>query len=147
MTAVLEVVSQVVGGRIPEAHAKRVGEAIRAFDGKRVLISVKEMKKIRSLNQNAFYQGPFVEYIRQRLLECGHRLSHDDIHSGLRDTYAKNGYTIFLPDGSPFKVPPSTARLPTMEFEGYLDEIRADYAARFDWQLPYPNEHHFNQGE
>lgn len=140
MTAALEFVCPVIDGRLPERDARRIGEAIRAFNGKRIVVAIKEMKRKRSLNQNNFYQGPFVEAVRLNLLECGYRVSHDDIHGGLRDAYAKNSFTIYLPDGTPFRVPPSTARMATLEFEDYLEEIRSDYATRFGWQLPFPNE-------
>lgn len=144
MTApALEFPALVTGGRIPRHVAERLAEAIRSLDGKRVMLTVKEMKKPRSLKQNRFYQGPFIEAFRQCLLSCGQRVSHDDIHGGLRDSYAKNSYTIVLPDGQPFRVPPSTARLSTLDFEGYLEEIRANFAGQYGWQLPIPNEQEF----
>ncbi|OWK42032.1 hypothetical protein [Fimbriiglobus ruber] len=140
MTRALEFVCPVVDGRLPERDARRIGDVIRKFDGKRIVVSIREQKKPRSLNQNAFYHGPFIEAFRVCLLECGHRLSSEDIHSGLRDAYAKNGYTLMLPGGKPFSVPPSTSRLSTIGFEEFLEEIRAYFASEFGWQLPLPNE-------
>lgn len=143
MSAALEFPALVTDRRLPRAVAEKVAAAVAAMDGKRVVVSVREVKKPRSLKQSRFYQGPFIEAFRQCLLSCGQRVSHDDIHAGLRDSYAKNGYTILLPGGTPFRVPPSTARLSTVDFEGYLEEIRADFAGKFGWQLPIPNEQEF----
>jgi hypothetical protein len=110
------------------------------MDGKRVSVTIKEQQKPRSINQNNFYHGPFIEAFRLCLLDCGVRLSADDIHSGLRDAHAKNAFVVAIPGGGMFRVPPSTARMTTTDFEGFLEEIRAEYAQRCGWQLPFPNE-------
>lgn len=140
MTEALQYPCTISGGRIPSKVAESIAAWVRSMDGKRVVISLKEVKRTRSLNQNAFYHGPFVEAFRQCLLSCGQRVSSDDIHAGLRDAFAKNGYTIALPDGTPFRVPPSTARLTTTSFEDFLEEIRSHFASKFGWSLPFPNE-------
>ena len=140
MTDILEIPFIATNGRIPAPVWERLGEAVARMDGKRMLVSLKEQKKRRSLNQSRFYQGPFIEAFRLHLLECGQRVSHDDIHAGLRDAHAKNAMTILLPGDVPFRIPPSTARLDTIGFEMFLEDIRAEYATRFGWQLPFPNE-------
>ena len=140
MTKPVAFTARVTDGRLPPAYGQQLAALLRASEGRLLTITVTEATKGRTNNQNRFYQGPFVEAIRAHLLECGYRLSADDVHAGLRDAYAKNEFTITLPDGTPFRVPPSTARLRTVEFESYLEEIRAEYAGRFGWQLPFPNE-------
>lgn len=140
MKNALEFRCSVINGRLPEKDARQIGEAIRQFNGKRILLSIRQQEKLRSLNQNSFYQGPFIEALRVYLLDCGHRVSPEDIHGGLRDAHAKNSFVIELPGGMPFRIPPSTTRLSTTGFEEYLEEIRARFAEDFGWQLPLPNE-------
>jgi hypothetical protein len=136
----LEFSGVVTGGHLPGRVRDSIAAAVAGMEGKRVVVTVKAQEKRRSLSQSRFYQGPFIEAFRQCLLSCGQRVSHDDIHAGLRDAYAKNGYCFALPDGQAFRVPPSTARLSTVDFEGYLEEIRAHFAGEYGWQLPLPNE-------
>jgi len=139
MSDALELPFTATEGRIPAAVWQRLGEAVASMPGKRFIVSLKEVKRKRSLNQNSFYQGPFIEAYRQWLLGHGTRLSAKQIHEGLKRKHAKNGYTITLPDGSPFEVPPSTTRFTPMEMEEYLAEIRAEYAP-YGFIGPFPNE-------
>jgi hypothetical protein len=139
MSEALELPFTATDGRIPAAVWQRLGEAVASMPEKRFIVSLKEVKRKRSLNQNSFYHGPFIEAYRQWLLGHGTRLSADQIHEGLKRKHAKNGYTITLPDGSPFEVAPSTTRFTPMEMEEYLAEIRAEYAP-YGFIGPFPNE-------
>ena len=140
MARLLEFSGRIENGRLPRTVAEHIAAALRNFEGKYVTVSIREAKRIRSLNQNSFYHGPFIDAFRQCLLSCGQRVSPEDIHAGLREAYAKNSYTVVLPNGQIFKVPPSTTRLSTSDFEAYLEEIRAHFANEYGWQLPFPNE-------
>ena len=113
---------------------------LEPHNGKQFNIRLTEAVKIRTNPQNRFYQGPFILALQQCLLECGHRVSHDDIHAGLRDAYAKNAFLIPLPGGASFRVPPSTSRLSTQGFSDFLEEIRVYFAEQLSWALPHPNE-------
>jgi hypothetical protein len=140
MSGTAELLAKVSGGRLPPRIYHDLARLAEKLDGKTVLISIREKKKPRSGKQNGFYHGPFIEAIQRYLLDAGHRVSPDDIHAGLRDAYAKNSYSVVLPNGATFRIPASTARLSTGEFEDFLTEIRAEFAQRFGWQLPLPNE-------
>ena len=134
----LDYIATVRGGvLVPPAYIARF---LRGHDGERMRVRLSLAEKIRTSPQNRFYQGPFILALQQHLLDCGHRLSHDDIHAGLRDGYAKNSYMIPLPGGASFRVPPSTTRLSTQGFSDYLEEIRLHFAQQFGWELPLPNE-------
>lgn len=127
-------------GRLPGNASRELDDIVRSMAGKRVRITIDEHEKPRSGKQNRFFHGPFVKAFQKHLLACGQRVSTEDIYEGLRDTYAKNGYSIRLPDGTEFRIPPSTKRLSTASFEEFLEEIRADFALKFGWKLPSPNE-------
>lgn len=123
-------------GHMPGQVHRELDDLIRGMAGKRVRLILELSEKIRTLPQNRFYQGPFIKAFQKCLLDCGERVSRDDIHEGLRNGYAKNGYNI----GEYLRIPPSTKRLSTTGFEDYLEEIRAHYAGKFGWQLPFPGE-------
>ena len=140
MTELLNITFKPEKGK-PTAYAiQQLLEAVAGTEAKRLVLILKEQPSLRSLNQNRFYQGPFIEAFQQNLLQCGQRVSQANIHAGLRDAHAKNAQIIMLSEGVPFRIPPSTARLKKLEFEQFLEEIRAEYAGRFGWQLPFPNE-------
>ena len=134
----LSIPFKVEKGKIPLWVIEKLAQAIAGMDGKYMVLALKE--RPRSLKQNKFYMGPFIERFQQYLLDCGQRVSHDDIHAGLRDAHAKNSYAILLPGDVAFKVPPSTARLDAPGFEAFLEEIRAEFAERMGWQLPHVGE-------
>jgi len=136
----LTLIGKVSGGKLPPAMTAQIVDALSQLDGKVVEVTLKVKERPRSLKQNAFYHGPFIQAFGWHLLECGQRVDPEDIHAGLRDAHAKNSYTIMLPGDIPFRVPPSTRRLTTQPFESYLEEIRAEFAQRLGWELPFPNE-------
>lgn len=127
-------------GHLPGQMRRELDDLIRGLAGKTLRISIEIAEKPRSNRQNRFYHGPFIKAFQACLLACGQRVSADDIHEGLRDAYAKNGYAIPLPNGESLRIPPSTKRLNTSGFEDFLEEIRAHFAEQFGWQLPSPNE-------
>jgi hypothetical protein len=131
----------VKGGRLPKPVSESIAKLLARMEGKTLEISIREVKRPRSLKQNKFYQGLFINAFADCLMSCGQRVDPEDIHAGLRDAYAKNSYAIIMPDGKQFRVPPSTRRLTTTGFENYLEEIRAEYATKFGWQLPFPGEY------
>lgn len=92
---------------------------------------------IRSPDQNAFYWGVIIPLILEFQGE------YDCARDWLHDTLA----TMFLKVGDePNKqgvirtVVRSSAHLSTIEFEAYLDQIRAYFATEFNLVLPLPNE-------
>jgi hypothetical protein len=140
MPEVLELAFKPENGKMPMAVVHRLLDAVSQAGDKRLVVTLKVVERPRTLKQNRFYQGPFIDAFQRCLLDCGQRVSQEDIHEGLRDAHAKNGYVLMLPGNIPFRVPPSTRRLATVGFEEFLEEIRAEYAAKFGWQLPFPGE-------
>ena len=140
MTATFTITEPVKNGLLPAKAMQMLHGFLEGHEGKYAELTVRISEKRRSNPQNKFYMGAFISAFRECLLSCGQRVSHDDIHEGLRDAWAKNSYTIYLPNNYPFKIPPSTKRLTTQTFEDYLTEIRAEFAEKFKWQLPFPNE-------
>ena len=120
--------------------------AIRAIlermEGKRLFISIRELKRNRSSNQNAFYWGAVIPVVSQMFYNAGTFVSDDTVHEYLKKRFIPAETMIDL-DGKLFEVPASTSNKSTMEFENYLETVRA-WAAEYNTVVPYPHETQFN---
>lgn len=135
----LEFSGQVTDGKLPKAVSERIAAVIRQFDGKRVVVTVKEQKRRRSLNQNAFYWGVVVQMVTQMFRDAGNYVDPEDVHDFLKLRVGKLTQVFVSPDGKVIKSIGSTTKLSTQEFEVYLERIRA-WAAEFGLVIPLPNE-------
>lgn len=117
----------------------QIAEAFRSLEGKRVCVSIKEVKRRRSNNQNAYYFGCVIPSIVAMLREFGNDVDELTVHDYLKQEVGKLSRVIVLPDGEVKRVLGSTKALTTMEFEVYLEKCRA-FAAEHGVQVPLPNE-------
>lgn len=111
-----------------------------ANDGAGVEVTVEKFYDRHSDRQRRFYFGPFIESQINCFKErYGKILTKDQQH-----TFNKGNYFCEeFPDhntGEIVKIPGSTKRYNTVEFETVLERIRQSYFEAFDWQLPFPNE-------
>lgn len=142
-TKALEFIAQVQGGKLPDETARQIGRAVRLLDGKRVRVTVAEVSKKRSLNQNSYYWGVVIAMVREFVNELGNDMDEDEVHEFLKRHVGKLATMIKLPDGSVTKALRSTRKLTPGEFEEYLEKIRA-WAAEFGLIVPFPGEQFFN---
>jgi hypothetical protein len=140
VSGALEFVCPVVDGRLPERDAKRIGEVIRKFDGKRVVVSVQEVKKTRSSQQNRYYWGCLIKLITDEFRDAGNMVNGDDVHDFLKAEVGKLSQVLVTVEGEVFRGPGSTAKLTTTEFSNYIEAVRAWAADRLDLKIPSPNE-------
>ena len=98
------------------------------------------MKKRRSLNQNAYYWGCVLPPIVAMFREHGSNVDAEDVHAFLKDNVGKLKQVFVTPDGEVLSGPGSTAKLGTMEFEVYLEKVRAWAAEVLGIAIPLPNE-------
>jgi hypothetical protein len=140
MTVALEFICPVVDGRISDTHTKRIGEAIRAFDGRRVSLAIKEVKPTRSNNQNRYMWGVVVRMITVAFREAGNMVDDQEVYEFLKAHVWKLNQFIVSPDGEVFKSPGSTRKLTKQEMELRLEEARAWAAEVLGIQIPLPNE-------
>jgi hypothetical protein len=137
----MEFVCPVVDGRLPEAHAKRIGATIRAFDGKRVVITVAEAKKTRTSPQNRYYWGCVVKLITDAFRDAGNMVNAEDVHDFLKQHVGKLSQVLVTTDGEVFWGPGSTTKLTTSEFSDYIEAVKAWAAEVLDLQIPSPDEY------
>ena len=136
----LEFFGEVIAGRLAEETARMVGLAIRQFDGKRVAITIAELKRKRSNPQNRYYWGCVVPAVLQMFVEAGNAMDVEEIHAYLKEHIGKLKKVVIDPAGMQRVILCSTTRLSTAEFEVYMDRIRA-WAAEFGTVIALPNEY------
>jgi hypothetical protein len=140
MTVAIEFVCPVIDGRLPERDARRVGEAIRKLSGKRVVVSVAEVKKTRSTLQNRYYWGCVVKLITDAFRDAGNMVNSDDVHDFLKAEVGKLSQVLVTVEGEVFRGPGSTTKLTTTEFSNYIEAVKAWAADRLDLKIPSPDE-------
>lgn len=114
--------------------------AIAANEGKQIVITIERGRKKRSLNQNAFFHGPFLEGCQSMFIEAGSELSVDMVKECLKRKFGLK-IPVKMPDGSEEYEPKSTADYTTGEIEDFMDKIRA-WAGAFGYDLPYVRDAH-----
>lgn len=141
MSRPLEFPCRITNGRIPEATAKQIAVAVRALDGKQVVLSLREAKRTRSGNQNRYLWGVVVAAITQAFREAGNNVDAEDVYAFLKDHVWKLKQVIVTPDGEVLRGPGSTRNKTTMEMEDLLEQARAWAAEVLGIEIPLPNEH------
>src|ERR1700712_598821 len=121
MSDVLDIPFLATDGRLPPSVWQRLGEAVAQMPGKRFIVTLKEQKRKRSLNQNAYYWGVVIVAITQMFRDAGNYVDGEDVHEFLKLRVGKLAQNIVTPDGEVVKSLGSTAKLSKMEFEAYLE--------------------------
>ncbi len=135
----LIVQSSVHNGKLEPEARKSIVDALQRVEGKKVRITIVEVKKRRSLSQNAFYWGVVIPQVMTLLESFGNKVNSQEVHDFLKREVAKMEVMIEFPNGLQKIATASSSDLTTGEWEEYLDVIRA-WAAQFDCIIPFPNE-------
>lgn len=139
MKKAVEFISAVQGGKISPVVAGNIARLLRLAEGKRVKITLQQVKKRRSNRQNAYYWGVVVPAVLEMFLEAGNSITEEGVHDFLKAYVGKLVKHVKQPNGSIAVVLGSTADLRTLEFEDYLEKCRA-WAAEMGCVIPLPNE-------
>ncbi len=139
MTAGREFLGRVTNGKLPGRIFDDLAEVARRFDGKTLVVSIREQKRRRSTNQNAYYWGVVVLRVTAMFREAGNYVDDNDVHEFLKANVGKLKQNFVTPDGEVLSGPASTAKLTTTEFEVYLEKVRA-WAAQWGCEIPLPHE-------
>lgn len=126
-------------GQLPREATERLRHVLLSLDGKPVRVTVEEVKRRRSSNQNAYYWGVVVAMVTQLFRDAGNMVDAEDVHRFLKLRVGKLAQVVVLPDGEVVKSLGSTAKLSTQEFELYMERVRA-WAAEHNCFIPLPNE-------
>ena len=113
-------------------------EAIKSLPDGRVTVTIAKQYKRRSVPENAYSWGVVVnEFVQGYLETTGEKIHPQQAHETLK---IECNSTIIPKDNRYIKVPKSTAKMSTMEFEDYLTDCRRFIAEWFGREVPLPNE-------
>lgn len=141
----IQLFSKIEGGHISDGCRKAITNALKSLEGRFAMITIEERKRNRSLSQNAYMWGVVIPPIVTAFNEYGNNVDSEQVHEFLKDEVGKLTKMVVLPDGEVKRISGSTAELKTMEFEDYLERVRAWAAEVLGIQIPMPNER-FNKG-
>lgn len=130
----------VTNGTLPDAVNQRIAAYLKLLEGKRVVVSIKEQKRTRSGNQNRYLWGVVYAAIVDEFREHGNNVDVDDIHEYCKVHVGKLKQVFVTGQGEVLTGPGSTAKLSTMEFEYYVEKVRAWAAQVLGITVPLPNE-------
>jgi len=140
MADLLELPFKPVSGKPPSAVLHRLLDAISRAGDKPLVLTLKAQKKRRSLNQNAYLWAVVYPAIVEVFREHGNNVDADDIHAYCKDHIGKLKQVFVTPHGEVLTGPGSTAKLGTMEFEVYVEKVRAWACEVLGLAIPLPNE-------
>lgn len=132
-----KIYTRITNGKMePEAVQMLVNELAR-HNSKDIAITIERKRKKRSLNQNSFMHGPFME----ALVEMYKHFGHDYDERLVKDIFKRQfGVKIRIEniDGSHYYMDKPTHEYSTQEAEDCMEACRRFYAQY--WQIPYPKE-------
>lgn len=135
-----EWVGRVENGKMPLWIWDAIQKMAPGYEGKNLIVTIREQKRKRSLNLNAFYWGFVVEPIMQMLRHAGNNYDLEDTHEFLKAEVGRLSQVLVLPDGEVKKTPGSTKKMTGSEMVLYIEKIRA-WAAEFGLEIAFPNEY------
>lgn len=127
------------GGVAP--HAAAIRALLEAHEGKQVVVTVARFVKRRSVRQNRFYFGFVLKPIWEALRDLGNDYTPEEAHLILKGTVGGLKKPVFDRDGEVIDwVVTSSTKLTTMEWEEWMERIRAWAMLHLGLKIPYPNE-------
>lgn len=118
-------------GAIPKSISRSVKEALRYFDGRKIEITIRKARSMRTSDQNALY-WVYVTILSQ---ELGYR--KEEIHEILKYMFLKTEVTDEK-TGEMFTYIRSTTMLTKSEYSDFISEVQR-WSAEHGVILPEPN--------
>ena len=121
-------------------------EINKYFSGKGIEIQIKQARAQRSTAQNAAYWAIAIPYIIEALIDLGNDQfsvnspeDRETIHCFLKSEVLKNEEVLILPSGEVKKLPSSSKRLNTVEFNDYYRAVQRWAALNLFIDIPDPD--------
>lgn len=136
----ISINTKVVNGTLKQ-NRTRIKDAIEAFEGRDIVLTLKRRSKQRSLNQNAYYWAVLIPLTYEGIKNTwGDVYDNKQVHDFLKGkflfTERYNEQT-----GEVVQLPKSTTENTTIEQEEYHTEIRQFLKEWFNIDAPLPGEH------
>jgi len=133
-----EFILHITNGAITNPTVAR--EKFSSLEDGKYLVTVKSIKR-RSIPQNKYYWSVVVPMVKEGLREAGYNdvKTNEDAHEILKHLFLKKKITSEK-SGEEITVAGSTAKLKTVEFNQFLQEIWQWAATYLNIYIPEPNE-------
>lgn len=134
---------KVEAGKLKINQREYMAEQIKKFEGKEVVVEIKEMKAQRSLNQNAYYWGVVIKMLMDEF-GMNTKAERDSLHQILVQKFIEEDQVEVSILGKDYKTAKqrTSSDLNTKEFEQYLADVRQWANAEFGIFIPEPNENY-----
>ena len=132
-----------MGPQIRKRMAQEVG---KAFDGKKITITIERAKKSRSVSQNAYYWSVVIPHVLAGFIDLGHDLQmgnkeHQElIHQLLKERLLSNGHQVTDVNGEVIQLSSSTKALGVGDFMDYLARVERWAQEHLNIAIPAPGE-------
>lgn len=139
MSKAITYIDTVHNGALGDKVRRLLAAALRGLEGKTIRIQISQAKRVRSISQNAYYWGVVIPGVQAVFAEYGQKIDPEEAHEYCKREIGKLGRVIATPDNKPAIISRTTTDLNTIQFEDYLESIRA-WASAFGEVIPLPNE-------
>jgi hypothetical protein len=135
----IEIESKVLNGKL-EKNRDLISEVIQSLEGKDIIITIEKKKKKRSNPQNSFYWSVVLPMMQTGFYNnLGEHVGIQEAHEFLKARFLFRE-VVNQELGEVIKLSKSTTELSTIEWEEYMDSIRAFSTEFLGIQIPLPNE-------
>lgn len=136
-----EIKSKVVitDGKMKIVKRKEFDDFVKSQKNGNFQLTLKKIYRKRSVNQNAFYWGPFLDSELSALYDEGYHFPNKDY---LHEWNKKNFSTEKLVNemnGEVIDIIIPTSAMSTVQFENLMESIRLTFRENYNCELPYPN--------
>lgn len=127
-------------GTLKIVNRKQFDEDIKSFAGKRLVIKVRKQIRSRTVKQNNFYWGNFIQSQIDAFKErWGYTYNKVQIHEWNKANFWSDDHMV-EETGEVFKLPASSTDNSTVTWEEKMENIRSWFMEHMDWALPYPEQ-------
>ena len=129
------LIATVQGGKpkLSEGQRNKLNNAFRAREGRLVRIAIGDMDKSRSNQQNKYYWGCVLKLVAEY---TGY--TENEVHEWLKDQLLPKKFVTIA--GVEVEARKSTSDLSTVDFQAYIEHVRAFAAMELQIVIPLPSE-------
>jgi hypothetical protein len=144
---ILRYCGRIKAGRLPKQISAAIARVLGQSEDRLIEVSIREIKKKRSNNQNEYYWSVVIPFVVQILYDYGNLADTEMAHEVCKRLFLppSGRKRVFLKTGLVAEHRTTTG-LSTKEFEEYLEAIRA-WLAEQEVICPLPNEGEHDQKE
>lgn len=124
-------------GTLKIVNRKGLNDWIRNNPGRNIKLSIELKRKKRTTPQNAYYWGAIIPLITQAMNDLGNEFDEDTAHDFLKKEF---NYKEIESNGHNIRIPVSTTKLTTVEFNEYIEKIQQFAATVLGIVIPDPNQ-------